>query len=128
MDMFEYVFCIISISFVIAILPVVSQCKCGINNGWFKTIKIKKFSFLFRAPMGDSVKDGLAWPLFIVQLFGYFLSFVGVTSGLLGHLVFKISQESLLLFMLVIFAFESLGYLILILAIKLYYSIQRKNN
>lgn len=126
MDMFEYVFYIVSISFVIAILPVVSQYKCGINNGWFKTIKIKKFSFLFRAPMGDSVKDGLAWPLFIVQLFGYFLSFVGVISGLLGHLVFKISQERLLIFALMLVAFESVGYFILLLAIKLNYSIQRK--
>ena len=46
------------------------------NNGAFnKLIKIKHFTFLFRAPGCISVsKEGIALPIFISQLLGYVFS------------------------------------------------------
>lgn len=65
---------IMSVFFIMlmALIPPFSQFKSMVNNGAFRQIKVKKLSFMFRAPQGISVsKEGVALPVFIIQVIGY---------------------------------------------------------
>ena len=72
----------------IPILPNLLQLKSEVNNSAFGLIKIKHLSFLFRAPNGMSVsKDGIATPIFVSQLLGYFLFVILTTLNLLCYFI-----------------------------------------
>lgn len=71
----SYIFSIITIV-VIAILPPFRQAFPGLDNDVFRKIFPGKMSFLFRIPMGDVQKDGIALPLFVEQLVWYLLALV----------------------------------------------------
>lgn len=75
--------CLTLFIFFIAALPVFSQFKSGVNNGAFSCKKIKKFRFLFRAPDGIPVSEGLAIPLYIMQIIGYLLSLLTLITDIL---------------------------------------------
>ena len=81
----DIIICNILSLILIPVLPIMSQLKSQVNNGAFKLIQIKHLSFLFRAPNGMSVTiEGIALPIFISQLIGYFLFFLlGVLDLLL---------------------------------------------
>jgi len=59
-----------------AFIPVIVQIKLEINPDRYKTLKIKKFKFMFRATGGRSVsKDGITKFLFFFQLSGLYPCF-----------------------------------------------------
>ncbi len=79
----DEIICLCGIVFSVILMfffPVFSQIKSEVNNGAFnKLIKIKKMAFMFRAPSGISVsKEGVALPLFIMQLMGYIISAISI--------------------------------------------------
>ena len=83
-----------------AIVPVGAQYNSEVNNGAFnKLVKIKYLSFMFSAPGRVSVtKEGVALPLFIMQLMGYVLSFIFFILNLLFYFI----SETLFLKMTII--------------------------
>ena len=85
----DLIICTIFFLIVIPILPNLLQLKSEVNNSAFnRLIKIKHFSFLFRAPNGMSVsKDGIATPIFISQLVGYILFVILATLNLLCYFI-----------------------------------------
>jgi hypothetical protein len=91
----DLIICTIGNLILIAFFPVLAQWKSEVNNGAFnKLIKIKRFSFLFRAPGGISVsKEGVALPIFVSQLLGYvfalILGIVNLLCYLINLLMFK---------------------------------------
>ena len=87
----DIIICNILSLVLIPIFPIVSQLKSQVNNGAFKRIQIKHLSFLFRAPNGMSATiEGVALPIFISQLIGYFLFFL---LGLLDLLLYFMSPS-----------------------------------
>ena len=85
----DLIICTIFFLIAIPILPNLLQLKSEVNNSAFnRLIKIKHFSFLFRAPNGMSVsKDGIATPIFISQLLGYILFVILATLNLLCYFI-----------------------------------------
>lgn len=73
-DEIFYIVIIVFMTVLMALIPVSMQFKIydTVNNSDFKVIRIRKFAFLFRAPAGISVsKEGVAIPLFVLQIVGY---------------------------------------------------------
>jgi len=75
---------IVFFTLLMALAPVGMQFKSEVNNGAFRLIKIKKFAFMFRAPNGISVsKEGVAVPLFVVQVAGYLIAILSIPLNIL---------------------------------------------
>ncbi len=85
----QEVLCIIGIVFMIALMaliPPFMQFKITdtVNSGAFRLIKIKKLSFMFRAPGGESVREyGVPIPLFAIQVAGYVLAIFSIILNVL---------------------------------------------
>lgn len=85
----DLIICTIFFLIAIPILPNLLQLKSEVNNSAFsRLVKIKRFSFLFRAPNGMSVsKDGIATPIFVSQLLGYILFVILTTLNLFCYFI-----------------------------------------
>ena len=70
MNDMQLIIAIIFEMFVMAFWPIMVQFKSEINNAAFdKLIKLKHFSFMFRAPNGEPMsREGVALPIFISQV------------------------------------------------------------
>ena len=102
----DLIICTIFFLIAIPILPNLLQLKSEVNNSAFRLVKIKRFSFLFRAPNGMSVsKDGIATPIFVSQLLGYILFVILTTLNLFCYFIsektfFIIASITCLLFVI----------------------------
>ena len=85
----DLIICTIFFLIAIPILPNLLQLKSEVNNSAFsRLVKIKRFSFLFRAPNGMSAsKDGIATPIFVSQLLGYILFVILTTLNLFCYFI-----------------------------------------
>lgn len=73
-------------------LPVFAQGNCGINDAYFKRIKVKRLGFLFRGVDWESAsKRGLIKSLFIIQIIGYILMLL--STILVFILLFAVNVE-----------------------------------
>lgn len=84
----------------IPVLPVIVAQNRRVNNSAFKRVKLKHLAFLFCAPVITSVaKEGIALPIFISQLIGYFLF---ILLGILDLLLSLISPALFIIMSFVI--------------------------
>lgn len=88
--MFLKIIGIIFIILVIVIWPILASITPDINDNYFKLIKIKKFSFMFRGVDFESAKkNGIIKALFILQIIGYSLAFISAILVLIFMLTIK---------------------------------------
>ena len=71
-----------------------------VDPRFFKTVKVKKFSFLFvttydkKSTLGGAKGSGLILPMFILQLFGYIIALLSIVTVLLLIFLFDISLRT----------------------------------
>ena len=78
-----------------ALIPVFLQLTAyqGINDNYFKRIKIRRFKFLFKAIGWQSVaKRGVIIPMLVIQMSGYILAFISMILTII--LVFAINVDN----------------------------------
>lgn len=78
--------------FLMALIPPFAQFKITdvVNGGAFKSIKIKRLAFMFRAPGGASVsKDGVPVPMLVVQIAGYVIALLSIITNILLLIILK---------------------------------------
>lgn len=78
-----------------ALFPVFLQLTAyqGINDNYFKRIKIRRFKFLFKAINWQSaVKRGVIIPMLVVQISGYILALISIILTII--LVFAINVDN----------------------------------
>ena len=78
-----------------ALFPVFLQLTAyqGINDNYFKRIKIRRFNFLFKAIGWQSAaKRGVIIPMLVVQISGYILALISIILTII--LVFAINVDN----------------------------------
>ncbi len=83
---------LIGLIILMGFFPYIAQGNCGINDSYFKRIKIKRLGFLFCGVNRESAsKHGLIKSLFIIQLIGYILMIL--SAILVFILLFAVKVE-----------------------------------
>lgn len=78
-----------------ALFPVFLQLTAyqGINDNYFKRIKIRRFKFLFKAiDWQSAAKRGVIIPMLVVQISGYILALISIILTII--LVFAINVDN----------------------------------
>ena len=111
-----------------ALIPPFSQFKSGVNNGAFRQIRVKKFAFMFRAPDGISVsKEGVALPLFILQVVGYVIAVLSIILNILLIVLLQEAIVTMLIATLAIFTAEVIGVIVTIVVLTKISHVKKKD-
>lgn len=118
--MLKYILYIIFFIIVIAILPKMFIINCGLNDGKFRLIKIKKwYSFLFNGiAFESSKKHGIIKQCLILQVVGYVLSLISIIIAVIWVTQLADYKNYLFTYFGVICLIESISSMIVIFILK----------
>lgn len=98
-----------TIFFIAAILaiPRMAQLNCGINDGYFKLIKIKRLSWLFNGVSGaSSKKNGVIYSFLILQILGYAFGLISIIVSIIWISLLREQSVYLLVYFGIVLAVE----------------------
>ncbi len=111
------------------LVPFTSVRLIEINPEYFRKVKIKKLSFMFRgiggktSLYGDVRKYGVILPLFVIQIIGIILTLINIVLACILYFVVKIDYFTITIISLIV-----LTYILILVAVIVICMIKSKSN